>query len=245
MMTPRLRVFAGPNGSGKSTLAAWLSTDFAVNLYHFINADVIFAQLTRNLCTPCPFDFEADKLRSFTASSTYPTTQRELFQNGAIRVEEDYVVFSPEAINSYTAAMLADFYRAEYLSRAESFSFETVFSHPSKIGILEHAKLQGYRTYLYFVSTDAPEINLSRVQSRVSKGGHNVPEKKIVERYSRSLANGADALSFCNRAYFFDNSGTKMRLFAECHEGTWCFKSHMPQWFLRYFQKAFHTTCDL
>ena len=34
-----MRIFAGPNGSGKSTLAAWLSTDYAVNLYHFINAD--------------------------------------------------------------------------------------------------------------------------------------------------------------------------------------------------------------
>ena len=32
-----IHAIMGPNGSGKSTLAEWLSKDYSVNLYHFIN----------------------------------------------------------------------------------------------------------------------------------------------------------------------------------------------------------------
>ena len=46
-MTPRLRMLAGPNGSGKSTLAAQLSSDYAVNLYRFLNADLLFAEVVQ------------------------------------------------------------------------------------------------------------------------------------------------------------------------------------------------------
>ena len=52
-MTARLRVFAGPNGSGKSTLAEWLSQNYSVNLYCYINADVMFAEIGRTLKTAC------------------------------------------------------------------------------------------------------------------------------------------------------------------------------------------------
>ena len=44
-MISRMRIFAGPNGSGKSTFAHWLSRDYAVNLYRFINADDLFAEM--------------------------------------------------------------------------------------------------------------------------------------------------------------------------------------------------------
>ena len=48
-MIPRIRVFAGPNGSGKSTLAEWLSKDYSVNLYQYINADQMFSEIDRTL----------------------------------------------------------------------------------------------------------------------------------------------------------------------------------------------------
>ena len=46
-MTPRLRMLAGPNGSGKSTLAQQLTDDYAVNLYKFLNADLLFAEINQ------------------------------------------------------------------------------------------------------------------------------------------------------------------------------------------------------
>lgn len=66
--------------------------------------------------------------------------------------------------------------------------------------------MAGYRTYLYYVATDDPEINVSRVRNRVTLGGHAVPEDRIVKRYHRSLALLLDAIRHSNRAYIFDNS---------------------------------------
>jgi predicted ABC-type ATPase len=80
-------------------------------------------------------------------------------------------------------------------------------SHHSKVDLLAQAQAAGYRTYLYFVATDDPVINISRVKSRVKLGGHNVPEDKIAERYHRSLELLMDAIRHTNRAYVFDNSG--------------------------------------
>ncbi len=65
----------------------------------------------------------------------------------------------------------------------------------------------GQSTYLYFIATDDPAINVSRVRNRVRLGGHPVPEDKIAPRYHRSLALLPDAVRATNRAYIFDNSG--------------------------------------
>ena len=46
-MTQRFRMIAGPNGSGKSTLADLLHRDYAVNFYTMLNADEIFAEVSK------------------------------------------------------------------------------------------------------------------------------------------------------------------------------------------------------
>ncbi len=231
-MIPRIRVFAGPNGSGKSTLAEWLSKDYSVNLYHYINADVMFAEIGRTLKTACPLPMDNESLLAFTNNSTFPDKHKAFFLSGNIQIKDDFVIFTRDAVNSYTVAMLADFFRSEYLASGISFSCETVFSHPSKIELLKNAQHKGFRTYLYFVSTECPEININRVATRVKQGGHDVPYEKIVERFQRCLDNVSLALPFLNRAYFFDNTGTDIRFLAEANEGKWTlYSSRLPQWF--------------
>ena len=68
------------------------------------------------------------------------------------------------------------------------------------------AQKYGYRTYLYYIATDDPIINISRVKNRVKLGGHPVPEEKITSRYYRSLNLLLDAVKATNRTYVFDNS---------------------------------------
>jgi predicted ABC-type ATPase len=110
-------------------------------------------------------------------------------------------------------------------------------SHRSKVELLRQAQELGYRTYLYFIATDDPLINISRVQTRVRRGGHAVPEDRIVKRYHASLALLMDAIRCTNRAYIFDNSG-------EDREHTWLAEvtegrelemktQWMPAWFKR------------
>jgi predicted ABC-type ATPase len=54
------------------------------------------------------------------------------------------------------------------MAREESFTFETVMSHPDRVEALEGAQSRGYRTYLYFVCTDNIDINAGRIAARVA-----------------------------------------------------------------------------
>lgn len=235
-MTPRMRVIAGPNGSGKSTIAHQLMTDYEVNLYTFLNADDLFREIQLRHKTPCPFSTDPEALLSFVEQSTYPERHKTDFKNGKITVSEsDYIDFQKESINSYTVAIVADFLKEQYLARKMSFSFETVFSHPAKIDILKRAFESGYRTYLYFIATETPEINIARIAGRVQLGGHDVPTDKIRQRYYRGLELIKSALPYLSRGYFFDNTMTS-RCFAEYNreDGLIFHDNPLPLWFVKY-----------
>ncbi len=105
------------------------------------------------------------------------------------------------------ASVASDFIRQSLLRERITFTFETVMSSSDKVQLLQRAQDLGYRTYLYFIATEDPSINIARVKIRVSRGGHEVPEDKIVSRYWRSLDLLLDARRHTNRAYIFDNSG--------------------------------------
>jgi hypothetical protein len=60
---------------------------------------------------------------------------------------------------------------------------------------------------VYYIATDDPEINVSRVEARLKSGGHGVDPVKVRERYKRSLDLLADAIITSDRAFIFDNSG--------------------------------------
>lgn len=236
-MTSRLRMLAGPNGSGKSTLAAQLSSDYAVNLYRFLNADLLFAEVEQNHRTGCPFSIDNAELMQFVARSTYPREYKRPFESGEIYIDgEDYLHFSVNGINSYSVAIVADFFKEQYLKHRISFSFETVFSHPAKIDILRRAQAAGFKTYMYFVATENPVINVNRIKERVALGGHDVPEEKTRSRYLRCMEQVRYALPYLNRAYFFDNS-TEQSIYLAEYESEVGFSLHselLPSWFRRF-----------
>lgn len=49
------------------------------------------------------------------------------------------------------------------------------------------AKAKRFEVRLIYVILDSPDRNVERVRLRVAKGGHDVAERKIRERYARSL----------------------------------------------------------
>lgn len=112
----------------------------------------------------------------------------------------------PEPQRSRQAQQIADFQRDRCLTSKVSFSFETVMSHPSKIELMMQAHRAGYDVAVYFVCTSDPEINIRRVENRVSSGGHDVPHDRIIARYWRSLALLPQAALTARRTVLFDNS---------------------------------------
>ena len=204
---PRLRMFAGPNGSGKSTLKSYLPTDL---LGVYLNPDEIeqgirdrgfldFAQHGVAANGPEVLQFFRDS--DFLAKAGLTSATHDLrFSNGQLE-------FGRVEVNSYMASVAVDFLSQKLLTQKTSFTLETVMSHPSKVALLARAQMAGYRTYLYFIATDDPAINISRVRNRVKLGGHAVPEDRIVQRYHRSLGLLTEAIRHTHRAYIFDNSG--------------------------------------
>ena len=92
------------------------------------------------------------------------------------------------------------------LLNREDIMYETVFSHPSKLEIIQQARSLGYFVRLFFICTESPRINIDRVAGRFAKGGHTVPGDKVSSRYNRALMYGADALRLVQRGYVYDNS---------------------------------------
>lgn len=130
---------------------------------------------------------------------------------------------------SQAARDWADAQRTIKLAGDESFVSETVFSHESKLALIDEALAQGYVVALYVVALDDPQRLLARVQSRVQEGGHFVPPDKILARYPRTLRYLSQAVSLATVAYLYDGrdledggpfmvamcEGSKVTLFAD------------------------------
>ena len=236
-MTKRFRMIAGPNGSGKSTLTALLRNDYAVNFYTLLNADNIFAEVSKSLSLLSPIPIEQNKLIEYAKTSEYDDNVKKHFVDKRIFIEGDIIRFSShDAVNSYTIALVTNFLQYSCVKEGMSFSQETVFSHPSKVEALKEAHDAGYRTYLYFVANQDVSINLTRISNRVKCGGHDVPMDKVIARAKRSLGNIKETLPYCSRAFFFDNSSMEMEFLAEySQENGMSVKSDdLPDWFKAY-----------
>ena len=104
------------------------------------------------------------------------------------------------------AAQFATTWRNECLENNKSLIFETVLSAADKIDYIEKAISLGYFVRLFFVGTNHPSINASRITNRVLEGGHDVPISKIISRYYKSVINCAVLSLIVDRLYVYDNS---------------------------------------
>ena len=219
MPQPRIRMFAGPNGSGKSTVKDYL-------LPHHIGAYLNADDLESHLRADQQLDLssyhsalKAQNLIVFLKQKTRPDNHQycPLLRLEPSLVDDSTIEFDASEIDSYLCARIIDYIRLEFLALKISFTFETVMSHISKVEFLQQAQQQGFKTYLYYVSTVDPIINIARVKYRVSIGGHTVPEQKIIERYYRSMDLLMQAVDASDRSYLFDNSsnGEKAAFIAE------------------------------
>lgn len=112
------------------------------------------------------------------------------------------------AARTAEAQLIADRRRQVCINAKQSFSFETVMSHPSKLEVLARAGAAGFLVQVFFIGIDDPKTNAERVALRVAQGGHDVPLEKIEPRWRRSMGLAAQAIMLADQAFVFDNSHT-------------------------------------
>lgn len=112
----------------------------------------------------------------------------------------------PSMRASYAASQLATERREALIRKRESFVTETVFSHPSKLDLLERARQGGYRVVVFHLDIASEDLAVARVKERVSGGGHPVPDDKIRQRYVRNKALIRQAVLLADVAVVYDAS---------------------------------------
>ncbi len=86
------------------------------------------------------------------------------------------------------------------------FAFETTLGGNTVTELLERAMKHGLAVRVWYVGLSSPELHIARVRARVAKGGHDIPEQKIRERYDRSRANLVRLLPGLTSLRIYDNS---------------------------------------
>ena len=106
------------------------------------------------------------------------------------------------------------------LQHRERVMYETTLSDRKRsLNLLQHARNLGFKTWVFYIGLDDPQMHLERVVQRSSVGGHDVPDADILRRFERSRANLPAAIRLADRAMIYDNSGRDFKLVASLEYG--------------------------
>lgn len=86
------------------------------------------------------------------------------------------------------------------------FAFETTLGGNTIPALLQQAHDSGLAVRVWFVGLEGPELHIARVRARVLRGGHDIPEAKIRERYDRTRENLVRLLPKLAELRIYDNS---------------------------------------
>lgn len=140
---------------------------------------------------------------------------------GAMLIEQGALYFNPDeaaacirdanpGISQEEAQSAAWHQGKRLLERAIAerldYAFETTLGGNTIPALLERALLAGSEVRIWYVGLASAELHIARVRSRVARGGHDIPEEKIRERYARSLLNLIRVLPKLTELWVYDNS---------------------------------------
>lgn len=91
------------------------------------------------------------------------------------------------------------------LAGRHSHAFETTLGGNSVPAKLREAATT-HDVLMWFCGLDTPEHHIVRVRQRVTRGGHDIPEAKVRERYTASRRNLIALLPFLAQLQVYDNS---------------------------------------
>jgi predicted ABC-type ATPase len=104
----------------------------------------------------------------------------------------------------------------ELMREGADFAFETTLSTKSYVSLIKKARALGYKVTLVYFWLTSPEEAMARVATRVSKGGHDIPQDVIKRRYYGGLNNLFKLYKpICDYWLVVDNSAGRSEIIAD------------------------------
>ena len=94
----------------------------------------------------------------------------------------------------------------EAIAKRSTFAMETTLGGETITGLLLRALAEGIEARIWYVGLATPELHIARVRARVARGGHDIPENKIRQRFEHSRINLIRLLPQLTELRLFDNS---------------------------------------
>ncbi|HXV28330.1 MAG TPA: hypothetical protein VD913_05120 [bacterium] len=122
--------------------------------------------------------------------------------------------FSPETAALHAGRLLLEEIK-KLSAKKVDFGFETTLSGVTYTRLLKRLRQEGYQIHLFFLWLSSLELALGRIEDRVKRGGHFIPEKVVRRRFHK----GIDHLLHLYRPLLdswclFDNSASLPHLIA-------------------------------
>jgi predicted ABC-type ATPase len=86
------------------------------------------------------------------------------------------------------------------------YAFETTLGGRTITRMLIEASRRGFVLRIWYVGLASPDLHIERVQERVRRGGHAIPEGRIRERWTTSRQNLIRLLPHAAEVSVWDNS---------------------------------------
>ena len=93
----------------------------------------------------------------------------------------------------------------ECFEQGLSFTQETTLAGVKTVQSCKRAKELGYYVRLFYVGLNSVRESLNRIENRVNKGGHDIPDEDVLRRFTTRWESVAKVLPFCDEANFYDN----------------------------------------
>jgi predicted ABC-type ATPase len=93
-----------------------------------------------------------------------------------------------------------------YIAAGKPFMKESTLASHFDFRLIEKAREKCFKTRLIYVGVSSPDLAVFRVNERVRRGGHFVPEEDVRRRYSVSIENLAKAVPVFDEVEIFDNT---------------------------------------
>ena len=208
---PLLICLVGINGAGKSTY-------FRHKLQHlkfpFLNAD----NLAREVWPDAPDEHAYDAGRQTARQREQLIAQGKSFitetvfshpsKRGPVDVplsSAGLVHFSPQEAK-FSSNRSTTHQRIPHPEKKNALRPARKAERQQALELLEKARASRYRTWLIYIHLEGPELAKLRVEERVSRGGHPVPEEKIAPRFHRLFEQMRRAIPVVDKALLLDNS---------------------------------------